>query len=464
MREEVLKELKAIVGDEYVLTSREELLCYSYDAQLLEGLPSAVVEPRDSEQVSSILRLANKEGFPVIPRGAGTGLSGGSVAVKGGAVLCTRRMDSIEIDEDNLTALVEPGVVTKRLCDEAAAKGLFYPPDPGSYRVSTIGGNIATNAGGPHALKYGVTRNYVLSLEVVLPTGEVFNTGAATVKCVSGYSLKDLFVGSEGTLGVITRARLRLLPMPEARYTVLAVFHDLMASARAVSEIIAAGVIPAALEFMDRVTVNAVEDYRGAGLPRKAEAVLLIETDGNAKAAEEEAEKIISLCKKAGARVRHADDPGEREKIWEARRAALPALARVKPGVKPTTLLEDVTVPRSRVPEMVAEIKRIAGKYGLVVGVFGHAGDGNLHPTFLSDQRDAGEMRRVEKAAGEIFDAALRLGGTLSGEHGIGVAKAGFLEKEVGKKGLGVMHAVKRALDPNNVLNPGKILAWSAPE
>jgi glycolate oxidase len=307
-------------------------------------------------------------------------------------------------------------------------------------------------------LKYGVTRNYVLGLEVVLPTGEVFNTGAATVKSVSGYSLKDLFIGSEGTLGVVTRARLRLLPMPEACYTVLAAFDDVGTAARVVSDIIARGVIPSTLEYMDQVTINAVEDYKGAGLPRDAEAVLLIETDGNAKAAKEAAERIISLCKKAGAKVRHADDPGEREKIWEGRRAALPALTRIKPKTQPTTLLEDATVPRSKVPEIVAEIKRISEKYNLLVGVFGHAGDGNLHPTFLTDMRDAVEMERVEKAAEEIFEAALRLGGTLSGEHGIGAAKSKYLEKEVGRKGIEVMRTLKSSLDPNNILNPGKVL------
>lgn len=460
MKEDIVRELKAIVGRAYVLTSKEDLLCYSYDAQLLEGLPSVVVEPLNSSQVLAVLKLANAARMPIVPRGAGTGLSGGSVAIKGGVVLSMRRMNRIiEIDEKNLTALVEPGVVTHELYEAARVKGLFYPPDPGSFRVSTIGGNIATNAGGPHALKYGVTRNYVLGLEVVLPTGEVFNTGAATVKSVAGYSLKDLFIGSEGTLGVITRARLRLLPKPEACYTVLAVFDDVVTAARVVSDIIASGVIPSTLEYMDQVTINAVEDYKGAGLPRDAEAVLLIETDGNAKAAKEEARRIISLCEKAGAKVRHADDPREREKIWEARRAALPALTRIKASTQPTTLLEDATVPRSRVPEMVTEIKRISEKYNLAVGVFGHAGDGNLHPTFLTDQRDLEEMKRVEKAAEEIFEAALRLGGTLSGEHGIGIAKSKFLEREVGQKGLEVMRAVKKSLDPNNILNPGKIIS-----
>ncbi len=458
MRDKVIEELKSLLGAGHVLTAAEDLVLYSYDAQLIEALPHAVVEPADSADVVAVLKIANRERLPVISRGSGTGLSAGSVPIKGGIVLATSRMKGIYIDEKNLTAMVEPGVVTIDLHKAARERGLFYPPDPGSYRVSTIGGNIATNAGGPHALKYGVTRNYVLGLEVVLPTGDVFNTGAATVKSVSGYSLKDLFIGSEGTLGVITRARLRLLPMPEACYTVLASFDDIGTAARVVSDIIASGVIPSTLEYMDHVTINAVEDYKGAGLPRNAEAVLLIETDGNAKAAREEAERIISLCEKAGAKVRHADDPREREKIWEGRRAALPALTRIKPNTQPTTLLEDATVPRSEVPEMVAEIKRISEKYSLLVGVFGHAGDGNLHPTFLTDMRDAVEMKKVEKAAEEIFEAALRLGGTLSGEHGIGAAKSKYLEKEVGSKGIEVMRTLKSSLDPNNILNPGKVL------
>ncbi len=454
MREEVLEKLGSIVGRGHVLTSKEDLICYSYDAQLIEGLPEAVVEPGSSEEVSMILKLSNKEGFPVVPRGAGTGLSGGSVAVKGGVVLTTHRMNKIlEIDKNDLTATVEPGVVTRKLCVEVEKEGLFYPPDPGSYRVSTLGGNVATNAGGPHALKYGVTGDYVLSLEVVLPTGDIITTGASTVKSVSGYNLNSLFIGSEGTLGIVTKIKLKLLPQPEARYTLLASFGDLESSARAVAEIIAAGILPAALEFIDRVTINAVEDYIKAGMPRDADAVLLIETDGHPVAAKEEAEKIIKICEKAGGSVRFAESRVERERLWKARRAALPALSRIRP----TTLLEDATVPRSRVPDMVAEIKRIAQKHGVIIGIFGHAGDGNLHPTILLDIRDPGEKKRMEEAMEEIFSAALKLGGTLSGEHGIGVAKARFLEKEVGKEGIEVMKKIKRALDPNNVLNPGKI-------
>lgn len=454
MKAEIIKKLKSIVGDDHVLTCKEELICYSYDAQLIEGRPDAVVEPCSSYEISQILRLANEKGFPVIPRGSGTGLSGGAVSVKGGVVVTTSRMNRIiEIDDGNLTATVEPGVVTEKLHKEVKKRGLFYPPDPGSLRVSTIGGNVATNAGGPHALKYGVTGDYVLSLEVVLPTGDVVTTGASTVKSVSGYNLNSLFIGSEGTLGIITKIKLRLIPLPESFYTLLAVFKDLNSSAAAVSEVISSGIIPAALEFMDQITINAVEDYIAAGLPREAEAVLLIETDGNPKAAKEEAEKILEICKKTGAEVKFADDEEERMRLWKARRAALPALSRIKP----TTLLEDATVPRSKVSEMVAEIKRISNKHNVEIGIFGHAGDGNLHPTLLLDLRRPGEKERMEKAIEEIFMAALNLGGTLSGEHGIGIAKAKFLEKEVGKSGLEVMRAIKRALDPNNILNPGKI-------
>jgi glycolate oxidase len=456
MREDIISKLKSIVGNDYVLTSKEDVLCYSYDAQLMEGVPGAVVEPKTPEEISLILRLANEEGFPVVPRGAGTGLSGGSVGVKGGVVLITHRMnDIIEIDRRNLTATVEPGVVNRKLCIEVEKRGLFYPPDPGSYRVSTLGGNVATNAGGPHALKYGVTGDYVLSLEVVLPTGKVITTGSSTVKSVSGYNLKSLFIGSEGTLGVITRIKLRLLPKPESIYTLLAVFKDLDSSARVVSEVTASGIIPATLEFMDKVTINAVEDYIKAGMPRDAEAVLLIETDGHPAAAREEAEKIRGICLRAGAAVKFAEGQEERQRLWKARRAALPALSRIKPN----TLLEDATVPRSRVPEMVAYIKNIAEKNGVTIGIFGHAGDGNLHPTILLDLRDPVETRHMEKAVEEIFSSALKLGGTLSGEHGIGVAKARFLRREVGRGGIEAMEGIKKTLDPNNVLNPGKILS-----
>ena len=455
MRRDVLTKLRSIVGDARLLTSKEDLICYAYDAQLVEGLPDAVVEPHTPEEISMILKLANEERFPVVPRGAGTGLSGGSVPVMGGVVLATHKMDRIlEINREDLTATVEPGVVTQRLCFEAEGMGLFYPPDPGSYRVSTLGGNVATNAGGPHALKYGVTGDYVMGLDVVLPTGKFITTGASTVKRVAGYNLNSIFIGSEGTLGVVTKIKVKLLPKPEARYTLLASFRDLDSSARAVSAVIAAGIIPAALEFMDKVTIAAVEEYIRAGMPRDAEAVLLIETDGHPAAAREEAEEIERICEKAGASVKFAKEEEEIERLWKARRAALPALSRIKP----TTLLEDATVPRSKVPDMVAEIKKVAEKYGLIIGIFGHAGDGNLHPTILLDLRDREEKENMEKAMEEIFSAALSLDGTLSGEHGIGVAKARYLEREVGRAGMDVMRALKEVLDPNNILNPGKII------
>tara|TARA_B100000315_G_C14584889_1_gene592465 strand:- start:345 stop:1727 length:1383 start_codon:yes stop_codon:yes gene_type:complete len=459
MEGRIINELISCIGEEYVLTSKEDMVLYSYDAQLLESLPQAVVEPASTIDVANIVKIANRERIPITPRGSSTGLSAGAVPIKGGIVLSTRRMKRIEIDEKNLTATVEPGVITMDLYKAAKAKGLFYPPDPGSYKVSTIGGNIATNAGGPHAIKYGVTRNYVLSLEVVLPTGEILNTGSRTVKCVTGYSLKDLLIGSEGTLGIITTACLRLLPLPETCYTVLASFNNTGASAKVVSNIISSGLIPSTMEYMDRITIKAVENYKFTGLPKDAESVLLIETDGNRKAAEDEAEKIISLCKKGGAMVKYAEDPDERKKIWEGRRAALPALINIKPNSRPTTFLEDATVPRSEVHKMISEINKISKKYGLTIGVFGHIGDGNLHPTFLVDTQNKDDMDKVEKATEEIFEVSLTLGGTLSGEHGIGATKMKYLEKEVGNKGIELMKILKNSLDPNHILNPGKILS-----
>lgn len=454
LRGKSLEEFASIVGRENLLTSREELLCYGYDAQHVEGLPDAVVAPRSTEEVAKVLRLANRERIPVVPRGAGTGLSGGSVPARGGIVLLLRKMDKVlKIDKGELYAVVQAGVVNKDLNDMLAPLGLFYPPDPASYRTSTLGGNIATNAGGPHTLKYGVTRDYVLGLEVVSPTGEIYRTGALTVKSVSGYDMTSLLVGSGGTLGVITEATLRLLPRPEHTETMTASFPAIRKAAEAVTAILASGITPSTLELMDRTTVDVVEDFKHLGLPRSAEALLLIETDGPRKRAEEEAAAVAAICKGLGADVKSATSTEERERLWEGRRAALPALARLKP----TTILEDVTVPRTRIPEMLEAVWRIARREGIRVGVFGHAGDGNLHPTFLVDERDGEEMERVERAVEEMFVVALGLGGTLSGEHGIGITKARFLELERGKEGVEVMRRIKRALDPNGILNPGKI-------
>jgi len=452
-----LRRLAEIVGGRVNLRhSPEERIAYSYDATaMLAQPPEAIVFVESSQQVSDVLTLANAEGFKVVPRGSGTNLSGGTIPVVNGIVLVTVKMDRIlEIDPRNLTALVQPGVLTAKIDEAAAAHGLFYPPDPGSMQVSTIGGNVAENSGGLRGLKYGVTRDYVLGLEVVLPTGELLRCGTKCVKDVAGYSIKDLFIGSEGTLGVVTQILLKLLPRPAARKTMLATFPSMTDAAETVSAIIAAKIIPCTLEFLDRTTIRCVEEYAHIGLPLDAEAILLMETDGHPVVVEEEAARMIELAKQHRARdVRIAKDAAEAEKLTSARRAAFSALARVSP----TTILEDATVPRSELATMIAFIQQTAEKYKLKIGTFGHFGDGNLHPTFLCDERNHEEIERVHAAFREIFEKAIALGGTITGEHGVGLAKKEFLEKFAGKTSLDVMRALKRTLDPNHVLNPGKI-------
>jgi len=455
MNDDIVWKLRKIVGSRYVLTSPEDLICYGYDAQHVEHRPEAVARPENAEQIAELVRLANELGIPLTPRGSGTGLSGGSVPAKGGVVVDLCRMNRIlGIDRENLLAIVEPGVVTADLHAAVEAVGLMYPPDPGSMKVSTIGGNVAENAGGLRAIKYGVTKDYLKALEGVTPTGEFFTAGARTMKSVSGYDLVGLMCGSEGTLGIFTKIVLKLIPLPKHRRSVLASFSRLEDAARAVSDIISAGIMPATLEIMDNTTIRAVEEFKKLGLPVDAGALLLLEVDGAAAQVEEEAAAAISVMEKHGASdVQAASDAAERDRIWEGRRASLAALARVRP----TTVLEDATVPRSRLAEMVAEVNSIAERYSLMIGTFGHAGDGNLHPTILTDERDADEMARVERAVEEIFQAALRLGGTVSGEHGIGFSKAHFLPMEMGPAAMGMMRSIKAALDPKGVLNPGKM-------
>ncbi len=366
----------------------------------------------------------------------------------------TRMNRILEIDNENLTAWVEPGVVTSDLHAAVEALVLFYPPDPGSMTVSTLGGNVAENAGGLRGLKYGVTRDYVMGLEVVLPTGEVITSGGKTVKNVTGYDLTKLMVGSEGTLGVITKILVRLIPKPEAKKTMLVYYRTLDDAAQTVSSIIAHRVIPPTLEFLDNVTIRCVEQYIQAGLPLDMEAMLLIEVDGPACVVEEDAEKVLRVCRDHNAaEIQVSRTPEDSLRLATGRRAALPALARIKP----TMVLEDATVPRSQVAAMVRRIQQIAQKHELLIGTFGHAGDGNLHPTIVCDERDHEEMERVEKAVDEIFRAALELGGTLSGEHGIGLSKAPYMPLEMKDAGMKATVAIKRALDPNNILNPGKM-------
>ena len=456
LAEKFLSELQAIVSPENVLTKREDLITYSFDGTAaLTQLPGAVAFVRDAREVAAVLKLANATRIPVVTRGSGTGLSGGSLPVPGCLVLCTVKMNRIlEVDRANLTMLVEPGVTTLQVADAATAAGLFYPPDPGSMKISTIGGNVAENSGGLRGLKYGITRNYVMGLEVVLPDGEVLLTGNKCVKDVAGYSLKDLFIGSEGTLGVITRVLLKLIPKPAAKKTMVATFAQMDQAAEAVSAIIAAQIIPCTLEFLDRMTIHCVEDYAKIGLPLDCEALLLMETDGHPAAVTEEAAQMEKLCREKGClEVRVAKDDAEATKLASARRTAFSALARVAP----TTILEDATVPRSELARMIRFVENVAKKYKLRIGTFGHMGDGNLHPTFLTDERNKDEMHRVEEAFKEIFDEAIRLGGTITGEHGVGVAKKSFLPKFAGDAQMRVMRELRRVLDPSGILNPGKM-------
>lgn len=459
MTREVIDALKQIVGPANVLTSREDLIPYSFDGTAaLQSMPGCVLFVQNAQQVSEILKLANNTKTPVVTRGSGTGLSGGSIPNNDCIVLCTVRMDKIlEIDKANLTMTVQPGVTTLAIADAATAAGLFYPPDPGSMKISTIGGNVAENSGGLRGLKYGVTRNYVMGMEVVLPNGDVTFLGNKCVKDVAGYSLKDIFVGSEGTLGIMTQVLLRLIPKPAAKKTMVATYAQMDQAAETVSAIIAAQIIPCTLEFLDRATIHAVEDYAKIGLPLDCEALLLMETDGHPAVVAEEAEKMEQIARATGAiEVRVAKDDAEATRLASARRTAFSALARISP----TTILEDATVPRSELARMVRFVDGIAKKYKLKIGTFGHMGDGNLHPTFLTDERNHAEMHRVEEAFKEIFAEAIRLGGTITGEHGIGLAKKGFLPTFAGDAQMQVLKSLRAVLDPNRILNPGKMFDY----
>ncbi|WP_026571165.1 glycolate oxidase subunit GlcD [Sediminibacillus sp. JSM 1682029] len=450
--------LTAIVGKENVETSQASKLVYSFDATpQFQAMPDAIVSPRSASEVAQVVKWCNEQEIPVVPRGSGTNLSAGTTPLQGGIVLLMKHLDKIlEIDEENLTVTAQPGVNTLELMEAVEAKGLFYPPDPSSMKISQIGGNINENSGGLRGLKYGVTRDYVLGLEVVLPNGEKIRTGGKLAKDVAGYDLTRLFVGSEGTLGIITEATLKLIPMPETKKTVLALYEDMEAAARTVSKIIASKIIPSTLEFLDQPTVKVVEDFSKIGLPTHAKAVLLIEQDGDAAVVEKDIARILSICEENQAiEVSMAASEAEAEALRTARRSALSALARLKP----TTILEDATVPRSEIANMVYAINQIAEKHQVEICTFGHAGDGNLHPTCLTDARDKEEMERVEQAFEEIFTTAVALGGTITGEHGVGAMKAPYLHLKLGVAGVEAMRSIKQAFDPKNIMNPGKMFA-----
>lgn len=456
----VKEKIKNIVGNGNFSDSREDLLCYSYDGTaLLHQLPEAVIFPENEEQISAIMKLANEAPFNVVPRGSGTGLSGGSIPVDNSLVVVMTKWNKIlEVDTRNLTISVQPGVITGKLQNEVEKYGLFYPPDPGSLNVCTIGGNVANNAGGLRGLKYGVTKNYVLGTEMILPNGELLKTGGKNVKDVAGYNLRDFIVGSEGTIGIITKILLKLIPVPTKSITLLAYFDRLNDSANAVADIIAAHITPCMMEFLDNTTINCVEDFAHIGLPRSSEALLLIEVDGRGSIVDEDAETVKNILKKNNAAfVKTASSLEESVLLKTARRSAFSALARKRP----TTILEDATVPRSELPIMIGKVTEAARMFDLTFGNFGHAGDGNLHPTCLTDERDNKEIERAHKAFDFIFNEAIKLGGTITGEHGTGLSKKHFLEQVAGIPGLDMMKKIKCAIDENNILNPGKIFSIS---
>ena len=454
----LIKEFQSILGSENVMTEEADRQVYAYDSAVIDPvIPELVVRPTSSEGLGQVVRLCNENQFPLTVRGSGTNLSGGTIPSKEhGVVVVINGLNQIlEINTEDLYARVQPGVITAPFARAVAEKGLFYPPDPGSQTVSTLGGNVAENAGGLRGLKYGVTKDYVMGVDFFDVDGQLIQSGGRTVKCVTGLNLPGLMVGSEGTLGVFNEITLKLIPPPQASQAMMAVFDSVDKASETVSAIIAHKIVPCTLEFLDQFTIATVEDFRHAGLPTSAKALLLIEVDGHPAQVAEDAEKVRDLCTKLGAtQIQVAGSQAEKETIWQARRDALPALARLKP----TTVLEDATVPRSKIPAMIRAINDIGSKYDLTIGTFGHAGDGNLHPTILTDRRNKEEFQRVEQAIEEIFDAALSMDGTLSGEHGIGLAKQSFMSKEVTAATLAYSRKLKKALDPNLILNPGKII------
>ena len=450
-----LKQLSYIVGSQHLITTQDALVEYASDATKLAFMPDAVAFPGDSDQVSRILCLATKQGFPVIPRGAGSGMSGGALPVRGGLVMAMDRFDRIlAIDQDNLICKVEPGVITADLQKAVEKLDLFYPPDPASLNISTIGGNVAECAGGLRAVKYGVTRDYVLGLTVVLPTGEVIKTGVETMKGVAGYDLTRLIIGSEGTLAVITEVTLRLIPKPAAEKTMIAFFPDVSSAVQTVSQIIRSKITPTILELVDRLCLDSVREEMDFPVPQEAGAMLLIEVDGDKLSVEREAERIRDVCAQAKVlKFEAASDSEEAERLWEARRNVSPSLYKLRPH----KISEDIVVPRSRMAELATYLDEMAQRYGIPIAAFGHAGDGNIHVNIMLDKDDSLELENADTIVKALFKRVIRMGGTITGEHGIGITKAPYLEMEIPRSGLELMSRIKSAFDPKGILNPGKI-------
>jgi glycolate oxidase len=462
MHDQLVTELIDIVGKDNVLTAMSDRITHSYDATQEKHLPDVVVYVASTEEVSRVVKLANRLKIPILPRGAGSGFTGGTLPVRGGIVLVLTKMDRIiDIDTENLTAEVEPGVVTAELQRQVEKLGLFYPPDPASKEFSTLGGNVAECAGGPRCVKYGVTKDYVLGLEVVTPTGDIIRTGGRTLKNVVGYDLTKLFVGSEGTLGIATKIILKLLPKPAAKKTMLVQFETIDGAAQSVSAIIGAKIIPTTLEFMDAATINCIRSVSTIPLPDTCQAVLIIEVDGDAQLLDKQVQQILAIIKPFGilhTKIAETDD--ESEEIWQVRRIVSPSLRKVNPD----KFNEDIVVPRSKVPDMIRALEKIAADYDVPIVNFGHAGDGNIHVNVMVDLKEHGMAEKVDKVMDEIFAAAVKLRGAISGEHGIGTSKAKYMNMELDITTISYMQRIKAALDPNNILNPGKIFLESYPQ
>ena len=455
MDSQIYEKLAAIVGGKNVSIAKTDKITHSYDATRESFLPDAVVYASSTEQISQIMKIACENNIPVLPRGAGSGFTGGTLPVQGGIVLVLTKMDKVlKIDTENLVAEVEPGVITAELQRQVEKLGLFYPPDPASKEFSTLGGNVAECAGGPRCVKYGVTKDYVLGLEVVTPQGDIIFTGGRTLKNVVGYDLTKLFVGSEGTLGIITKIILKLLPKPEAKKTMLVQFDSIDGAASAVSAIVRAKIIPTTLEFMDKSTIGCIRDVSTIPLPESCEAVLIIEVDGDKSELDSQVERIMKVIKPLGVvDTRIASTEEESEEIWSVRRIVSPSLKKVNPD----KFNEDIVVPRSKVPDMIRALEAISSKYNVPIVNFGHAGDGNIHVNVMVDLGEEGMSETIEKVLDEIFDSAVSLGGAISGEHGIGTSKAKYMGVGLNEATLNTMKLIKVALDPQNVLNPGKV-------
>lgn len=457
---EIKQQIAAIVGVGNALDSELDRFGYSYDSSFVPlvppSLPDMVVRPQTTAEVSQVMAIAYQHNIPVTPRGAASGRTGGTVPLQGGISLSLDRMTNIlELDEQNMMVTAEAGVRTIDLHDYCAAKGLFFPPDPASWKMSTVGGNVAENAGGMRAVKYGVTKDYVMGLEVVLADGTVLNTGGKTIKNVTGYDLTSIFIGSEGTLGIVTKVLFKLLPLPKMRGTIQILFASLDDGCATVNKMLQTGIVPAAAEIMDKISLDAVARRRKLELAPNVESCIIVETDGDSQAAlDEQAQRIEAVAKSCGAlEFRVAKDKAESDELWAIRRTMSSAVS----ALAPNRLGEDISVPRSEFPECVRRIKEISTKHNLTIAVFGHAGDGNLHPSVLCDLNNPEEAERAHRAVDDIFAAALAVGGTLSGEHGIGITKKPYIVDAMGEAGIKVMQMIKQSFDPKGILNPGKI-------